>query len=90
MELQYAGRSRRWIRQRGLFSFPTTTTRLCVKAHRHAGACGYVLKDNLLEVTGWLREFSTRTEGSEQVRPFGTGRRRSLDQTAVIAEEIKT
>jgi DNA-binding NarL/FixJ family response regulator len=22
---------------------------------RHAGACGYVLKDNLLEVTGWLR-----------------------------------
>jgi DNA-binding NarL/FixJ family response regulator len=22
---------------------------------KRAGACGYVLKDNLLEVTGWLR-----------------------------------
>jgi len=36
---------------------------------RHAGVCGYVLKDNLLEVACLLREFSTRTERSEQVRP---------------------
>jgi DNA-binding NarL/FixJ family response regulator len=27
---------------------------------RHAGACGYVLKDNLLEVKGLLRTFSAR------------------------------
>jgi DNA-binding NarL/FixJ family response regulator len=27
---------------------------------RHAGACGYVLKDNLLDVTGLLRAFSAR------------------------------
>jgi len=27
---------------------------------RHAGACGYVLKDNLLEVTGLLNKFSAR------------------------------
>jgi DNA-binding NarL/FixJ family response regulator len=27
---------------------------------RHAGACGYVLKDNLLEVRGLLSGFSAR------------------------------
>jgi DNA-binding NarL/FixJ family response regulator len=32
---------------------------------RRAGACGYVLKDNLLEVTGLLRAFSARDEKSE-------------------------
>jgi DNA-binding NarL/FixJ family response regulator len=32
---------------------------------RHAGACGYVLKDNLLEVTGLL---SALSEGDSQMR----------------------